>query len=263
MKHLAISLTVSLTLQLCFLESFAQKKLRSFENPAFRPGETLKFRVHYGIIDAGIVTLEVMKDMKNLGQRNCYHVIGKGFTSGAFDWVYKVRDHYESYIDAEAIIPWIFIRKLREGDYKYDEKINFNHFQNVAVSESGKFKTPDNVQDLISSFYYARCIDFSNAIPGEHFEVPAMLDTNIIPMRIKYVGKETITLSSGKYNCLKFKPLLQSGRVFKAKEEMTIWLSDDRNHIPVRLESKIIVGSIQVDLAEYSGLTNPIAKTGR
>ena len=79
-------------------------------------------------------------------------------------------------------------------------------------------------------------------------------------MRIKFVGRERLTTKLGTFSCLKFKPLLQVGRVFKAKEEMSIWFTDDKNHIPVRLESKISVGSIQIDLMEYSGLNNPIAK---
>jgi hypothetical protein len=252
------------TLLLIFLlgvsSLLAQKKLRSFPNEAFKAGEVLKFRAHYGFIDAGMVTLEVEKEMKAIGSRSCYHIIGKGFSVGAFDWFFKVRDHFETYLDKDAMVPWIFIRRVNEGGYKFNQNMNFNQYTGKVTCETGTYSVPEYTQDLISSFYYARCLDYSNAKLNEEFEVPAFIDTSTIPMRIKFVGREKLTTKLGTFNCLKFKPLLQVGRVFKAREEMTIWFTDDKNHIPVRLESKIMVGSIQLDLMEYSGLSNPISK---
>lgn len=240
--------------------SSAQKTLRTMPNEAFGLGEKMKFRVHYGFIDAGIASLEIEKDLKSFGSRNCYHILGKGTSAGAFNWFFKVEDYYETYIDKDAIIPWLFIRNVNEGGYKFKQHMNFNHYTNEVKSEDGKFKIPENAQDLVSSFYYARCLDYSNAKINDQFEVPAFVDTSIIPMRIKFVGRENVTTKLGTFRCLKFKPLLQVGRVFKDREEMTIWFTDDKNHIPVRLESKIIVGSIQMDILEYSGLLNPVSK---
>jgi len=263
MKKKMHILLLVMTCMTGFRPLWAQKKLRSFPNEAFKPGETLKFRAHYGFIDAGIATLEVDKDLKSIGQRSCYHIIGKGFSVGAFDWFFKVRDHFETYVDKDAIIPWIFMRRINEGGYKFNQSMNFNHYTGKVNCEEGIFNMPDNSQDLVSSFYYARCLDYSNAKLNDEFEVPAFIDTSIIPMRIKFVGREKVTTKLGTFQCLKFKPLLQIGRVFKAKEEMTIWFTDDKNHIPVRLETKILVGSVQMDLMEYSGLSNPIAKVNR
>lgn len=238
----------------------AQKKFREFPNTAFKTGEVLKFRAHYGFIDAGIATLEVGKEFKNFGSRKCYYIIGKGYSVGAFDWFFKIRDHFETYLDADAMMPWIFSRNINEGGYKFIQNMKFNHYNNTVTSETGTYTLPEYSQDIVSSFYYARCLDYTNAKMNEEFEVPAFIDTSIIPMRIKFVGREKLTTKLGTFNCLKFKPLLQVGRVFKAKEEMTIWFTDDKNHIPVRLESKILVGSVQMDLMEYSGILNPIAK---
>jgi hypothetical protein len=147
----------------------AQVPLAKVNNQAFGPSEVLEYRVHYGFMDAGTARLEVDPIVKNLGGRTCYRVLGTGRSVGAFDWFFKVRDHYESYIDAEAMVPWLFIRKIEEGSYKKNQNVSFNHFKSTATSEKKTIKTPGQVQDLISAFYYARTLDFEHAAVGDTF----------------------------------------------------------------------------------------------
>ena len=230
--------------------------LRNINNVAFKPGETLKFRIHYGLISAGTATLEVKSDSKNFGGRECYHFIGEGKSVGAFDWFFKVRDRYESVTDKQAMIPWMFIRRVNEGGYVINQNVTFNHYTDSVKSEKATISVPDNTQDLISAFYYARTLDFANAKEGDIFEIPGYLDDAIFPMSVKYVGKETVECDKGTFRCLKLRPMLQEGRVFKDQEDMTIWVSDDANKIPIRIETKILVGSIKMDLVDYSNLAN-------
>jgi len=234
----------------------AQKTLRTVVNDAFRPGEVLKFRIHYGFVDAGSAQLEVKSDLMNFGGRECYHVVGTGQTVGAFDWFFKVRDRYESIIDKHSIIPWMFIRRVNEGGYIINQNVSFNHFKDSAVSEKKTISIPENTQDLISAFYFARTIDFSNAKEGDVFPITGYLDDEVIPLNIKVIGRETIKTKKGKIRCIKFRPLLQEGRVFKEQEDMTVWVSDDKNKIPVRVQTDILVGSIKMDLVDYQNLTN-------
>ena len=244
---------------ICLMQPSAsegQERLRKIENQAFTYGEVLEYRVHYGIIDAGEAKLEVMPDKKTIGPLEVYHVVGTGQTKGAFDWFFKVRDRYESFIDAQAIIPWLFVRRVYEGGYKINQDVTFNQVKNLAISKKATIATPQNVQDLISAFYYARTIDFSNVQPGEIFAVDAYLDDAIIPVKFKFVGKENISTKFGTFRCLKFHPQLLEGRVFKNKEDMTLWVSDDENKIPIRAEAKILVGSVKMDIKGFSGLAN-------
>ncbi|MEY4594280.1 MAG: hypothetical protein RIQ47_690 [Bacteroidota bacterium] len=231
-----------------------QSELRSTPNQAFKPGEKLTFRIHYGFVDAGTAELYVASEKKNIGPRTCYHVIGTGKSVGAFDWFFKVRDRYESYIDADAMVPWLFIRDISEGGYKKKQRVIFNQYVDSARSEKKSISVPDNTQDLISAFYFARTIDLSNAKPGDVFPINGYLDDEVIPLNIKFIGRQTLHTDFGKFRCVVFRPMLQEGRVFKESEDMTVWISDDLNRIPVRVQSNILVGSIKMDLTGYENL---------
>ena len=112
---------------------------------------------------------------------------------------------------------------------------------------------------MLSAFYYARCIDYSIAKEGDVFTINGFVDKEVFPIKIRYVGKETIDSDIGKVRCLKFRPILQKGRIFKREEDLNVWITDDKNHIPVRAQAKILVGSIKMDLESYAGLANPLA----
>lgn len=247
---------------LCLLLSFqlnAQTSFRKVKNDAFSLGEVLEYRIHYGFVDAGEARLEVKEDFQNIGTRKTFHVIGTGRTKGAFDWFFKVRDRYETYIDTEGLMPWVFIRRVDEGGYIINQNVTFNHHKNTATSEKVTVPVPEYVQDIVSSFYYARTLDFANAKVGDVFPINAYLDDGVFPMNIKYIGKELIKTKLGDFNCIKFRPLLLEGRVFKEEEDMTVWVSDDLNRIVIRAEANILVGSIKMDLKGYSGLKNTLA----
>ena len=231
-------------------------ELRTITNEAFRPGEVLKFRIHYGIIDAGEATLEVKSDIQNFGGRECYHVVGSGRSVGAFDWFFKVRDRYESVVDKEAIVPWFFIRRVNEGGYIINQNVTFNHYTDSAKSEKATIAIPDNTQDLISSVYYARTLDFSSAQEGDIFPIVGYIDDEVFPLNLKFLGREKVKSKKGTFRCIKLRPMLQEGRVFTDKEDMTIWVSDDKNKIPVRMQTNILVGSIKMDLVDFSNLAN-------
>ena len=244
---------------LCSVTVHGQDSFRKIRNQAFKTGEILEYRIHYGFVDAGIGRLEVKEKFSTINNRKCYHVIGIGETRGAFDWFFKVRDRFESYIDTESLMPWVFIRKVEEGSYNKSQHVTFNHTKNTATSEKVTIPVPEYVQDLVSAFFYARTLDFTNAKPGALFPISAYLDDEVFEMTIKYIGKEQVNTKLGTFNCIKFRPLLLEGRVFKEEEDMTVWVSDDNNRIVVRAEANILVGSIKMDLKGYSGLANALS----
>lgn len=240
------------------IQSFS--KLRKIQNLAFKRGEKLKYRIHYGVVDAGTATLEVVNDTMKIAKRPTLHVIARGQTNSVWDKVYLVRDKYESYIDEEALLPWYHIRRVNEGGYKIEHDIMFNHFKKEAVSNKTKYKTDTNTQDMISALYYARTLDFASAKKGDLFTVNTFFDFENYPMKVKYMGTEIISSEVGKINCYKFHPVMQKGRVFKTEEDMTVWISADTNKIPVRVQTNILVGSVKMDLIEYSGLAAKLNK---
>lgn len=237
--------------------------LPSNPNFAFKEGEVLSYRLHYGFIDAGIATLEVKPSILEISGRKVYHVVGSGNSKGSFDWFFKVRDRYETFIDKDAMVPWMFIRRVDEGGYKFSQDYTFNHYtKKVDVGNGEKHDVPSGVQDMLSAFYAARNLDFSNAKEGEIFSVTTYVDKELWPMKIRYVGKEAIETEIGKFNCLKFRPIVQAGRVFKKEEDLNVWITDDKNHIPLRAQAKLLIGSVKMDITSASNLANPPAKVG-
>lgn len=235
--------------------------LHNRKNSAFKAGEILTYRLHYGIIDAGIAVLEVKPQLKEIGGRKIYHVVGNGYTKGSFDWFYKVRDRYETFIDSSALVPWMFMRRVDEGGFKFSQDYVFNrHTNKVDCGNNEVFPIRDDTQDMISAFYAARNIDFASAKIGEILTVDCFVDKEDWPMKVKYVGKETIKSDIGKIRCLKFRPIVQKGRVFKKEEDLTVWISDDPNHIPIRAEAKILFGAVKADLMSVQNNLSPMAK---
>lgn len=234
---------------------------RKVENKAFQVGEVLKYKLAYGFINAGEATLEVKESARKIQGRNLLHIVGIGKSISAFDWFFKVRDRYETYIDEDGIFPWVFIRRISEGGY--DKAQDYKFFQNkgkVKNEDDEVYEVPHGIQDMLSSFYYARTIDFSNAKKGDVFEFESFVDEEIYPMRIKYVGDKTIKVDKGKFKCMVFHPVVQEGRIFEDDDDLTVYITKDENKIPVLAKAKVLVGSIRMELTDYKNLANPVAK---
>lgn len=235
--------------------------LPSNPNTAFKEGEVLTYRLHYGIIDAGVAILEVKPSIMEVSGRKVYHVVGNGYSKGTFDWFFKVRDRYETFIDKDAMVPWMFVRRVDEGGVKFSQDYIFNHYtKKVDVGGGEKFDVPVGIQDMLSAFYAARNLDFSNAKEGDVFALTSFMDKELWPVKMRYVGKEIIETAIGKYNCLKFRPIVQKGRVFKSEEDLSVWITDDKNHIPLRAQAKILFGSVKMDITAATNLANETSK---
>ena len=143
-------------------------------------------------------------------------------------------------------------------------KINQNYtlHQDLKVVDDGKQRidVPENIQDMLSSYYYARTLDFQNATIGDVYEIKTIVDGEIFPLKIKFLGRENIKIRNGKFRALKFCPIIQTGRIFKKEEDLTVWISDDKNKIPLCAKAKILFGSVKFEVIKYEGLLNPIAK---
>ncbi|WP_047417147.1 DUF3108 domain-containing protein [Cellulophaga sp. Hel_I_12] len=228
----------------------------------FTSGEWLKFRIHYGIFNASSATLHLTND--NLNGKSVYKVRGEGKTTGAARIFYKVDDVYESYFDKEDGKPYRFVRKIDEGGYTKDIEINYDYTKKQAELNDKKnnkkqnFTITNRVQDLISAFYYIRKnYDFEDLVIGEFIKLDMLYDDDgIFQFKLKYLGIDTLKTKYGKVQCLKFRPYVQSGRVFKEEESLSLWVSNDLNKIPIRIKADIAVGSIKADLDGYNGLEN-------
>ena len=231
----------------------------SAQERAYGNGEFFKFRVHYGFVTAGYATLQVKN--ASVSGKDVFHVRGYGETVGLSKWFFKVQDDYQSYIDREKDIPYRFIRKIDEGGYTKDVQVDFNHFTNKALvndkkhNEISEFSFPKETQDMISAFYYLRNkLDTENIKEGDVLEINMFFDKENYKFKLKFLGKEVLDTNFGRVHTLVFRPYVQSGRVFKEKESLTVWISDDKNKIPLLVKANLAVGSLKATLTEFKGL---------
>lgn len=233
----------------------------SAQQKAYGDGEWLKFRIHYGLLTAGSATLQV--DKESLEGKEVFHIKGYGETSGMTSWFFPVEDDYQSFIDIEKDIPYRFIRKINEGGHTKDVVIEFNHDTQEALIINKKHKTektvsfPKGAQDMVSSFYYLRNnLEVSDIQINDEIELDMFFDKENYKFKLKFLGREVIETEFGKVPCLIFRPYVQSGRVFKEKESLTLWVSDDENKIPLVIQADLTVGSLKATLIEFKGLSH-------
>jgi hypothetical protein len=240
--------------------SVQESEFCGVRNTSFIAGEQINYTVFYNVagvfVNAG--TASFTNTLQKLGGKTVYHVVGEGKTNPSYDWIYKVRDRYESFIDTGSLQPLKFIRNVNEGGYKKFENVTFNRTAHTAVTTGGVFKVPGCVQDVVSAMYYARNINFDKYAPGARIPFTMFLDNEVYNMYIRYLGKEDVKTRYGKFRTIKFKPLLIKGTIFEGGEKMTVWVTDDDNQIPVRIESPIAVGSVKVDMMSYRNLRYPL-----
>ena len=242
------------------LTSSSEVTYPSVNNRSFQIGEKLRYRVTYGFMDAGEANLEIKATTKKGANRELIHAVGVGKTLGGFNAFFKVVDTYETYLDKKGVFPWYFVRRVDEGGYKINQDYTFRHDKAKVDNGEGKeFKIPVGIQDMISSFYYARTLDFKDMKKGKTFEFKCFMDDEIYNLKIKYVGDELIHIRKGKFNCHKFVPVVQTGRYFKSENDVNFWVTNDANKIPVLVRAKIPVGTVKMHLVEWSGLKNTLS----
>lgn len=238
----------------------------AFSQDAFTTGEYFKFRIHYGIVNAGYATLEVKDAVRN--NKKVHHVVGKGYTTGMTKFFFKVEDNYESYFDKQTGKPYQFVRKIDEGGYEKNQEGFFNQSKNTVTVKDYKnntrktFSVPDDVQDMVSTFYYLRNhpdVDKMNV--GESITVDMFFDDEVTKFKLKFIGRENLKTKFGTVPTMIFRPYVQAGRVFKEQESLTVWISDDQNKIPLRIKAELAVGSLKADLEQFKGLVGPLKVT--
>lgn len=236
------------------------------KNTSFTFGENVSYGVfynwHFIWLNAGDVYFRV--DSSSNQSNKLYHFVSEGTTHKEYDWFFKVRDRFEVYVDSASFQPLRFFRKTSEGGYEVDNKYFFDHENKeiLSVTQNSKkplsydtLNLPDCTFDVLSTIYYARNIDYSKYNIEDKIPLTVIIDNEIFDLHIKYLGKETIMLRNGRrFRCIKFKPLLVDGTIFKGGENMTVWVTDDENKVPVMVEAKIFIGSIKAIIDTMEGL---------
>lgn len=259
-----IHLTLFLVLSTSLIIGFKQyEPTRVVPNKSFGVGEKVEYRVHYGFINAAEAKVEIAKNVTVVNNKPCYRINASGRTVGPFDLISKVRDTWRSYVDTAAILPHKFERSIQENKYRKEETVIFNHSKDVAIStvkdDSKTYNVPNNIHDIVSGYFFLRTINFDKISEGEVIEVPTFFDGDIYKLRVRYVGRDVIKTKFGKTKVLRLNPLIPDNKLFKGEGAMKLWISDDANKIPLKVEVELWIGSLEMDIKSYKGLKSPIA----
>ena len=251
-------LLVLVPLVLLGLGSSTPDVFRKVKNGSFAPGEELEYRIHWGFVNAGEATVEVSKDFYRINDRVCYRVNVFGKTTGIAAGITRVRNTYRSFIDTAALIPHHFYVNIQEGKYRKEENVFFDQRQHTVKSEEKnevkEFKTPNNVQDIVSGYYFLRTVNFNKLHEGDTIKVHSFFDDELYDFKVRYRGRGEVDTKFGKIKAIQITPVMPPNQLFDGDSSIRVWISDDANKIPVKIEADMFVGKIEMDLKRHKGL---------
>jgi hypothetical protein len=238
-------------------DSGSQFQFRRVSNSAYGIGERLVFDINYGLITAGEAIMSV-PSYDSVAGRRCFRVEFFVNSLPSFSWIYRVEDRYLTFIDEETLAPWRFEQHIREGSYKRDFVAEFDQVKKIANTPDSIYQVPEYVHDIMSAFYYARTYDFSDSRPGDSFLLQNFYKDKTYDLVVKFLGRQELEVEAGTFRTIVLEPLIKEGGLFKSEGRVVVWLTDDERKIPVRVNSKILIGSIDSELRSYSGLAGPL-----
>ncbi len=236
---------------------------------AFGKGEQLTYRVKFGIFTVGKATTRIDNRIYNINSQPCFKVEGVGQTS---DWVSilkPVKDVFGAYLDTTSLQTQVSYRKLQEGDYRLDELATFNHKERkvqvkVMNRETGVYENPkeytipENAKDIIGGFMLLRQIDFAKIKRNDTVTISGFFEDQSYFLHVMYKGKDVVSTKIGRIPCHKLVPVMPDNKLFDGENSITVWISDDKNRIPVKMQARMFVGHTGMELEEFRGLKNQL-----
>lgn len=237
-------------------------------NTSFTNGEKLTYIASFYMsslwTDIAEINMEVSE--VNTKTQELYRLKCVASTYQSWDSYFKIRDLYESYVDKVTVKPYLFKRQVDEGGYILNIKYLFKWNSLIAKATIQKRTNPEkelevkispNTYDLVSVLYMIRNVDFSTKKPGDLMKINVLIDAKEEIVTVKYRGKESVNVAGmGNKECYKLSVALKDESILKGKDLNNIWLTADKNRVPVLIKAEIPVGSVQIRLANTTGLKN-------
>ena len=249
--------TAILLFLIAAVDAYGQE-LANIREPVFQVGEQLSYKLRYGFITAAEANIRVEPSDTKFDNKSVYHLVAEGRTAGSFNVFYKVRNRYDSYVDRVDLSPYLYTESIREANYRRSDRARFYQDQKRIVSNNGTFRGDGQTFDVVSAYYFARNLDISSLRIGSKFSMDYFLHDGVSKLEVQYVGKEQVRTALGTFNCLKFSPSIQPGRIFRRDSKLYLWITDDANRIPVKAQVEILVGSVTLELTSAKGLKYPL-----
>jgi hypothetical protein len=271
MRKISIFHLIAFAFILILSKTSASAQECASRNFTFKPGEELVYIASY---DWFVIWTEVAEVKMTITEteyqgKPVYHYLALGQTFKNWDLFFKVRDKFETYVDKETLQPYVSSREVREGNYKQNDKYFFNRDKGVVYSYNTTNDHPQTIDtlpiqsctfDIMSAMLYARNIDFAKYNKGDSIPISVLLDKEIYPIYFRFLGVEKYKVKHvGEFECIKFSVLTVEGEMFHEGENMTVWVTNDKNRIPIYAESPVLVGSVRVQIADVKNNRYPFS----
>ncbi|HNP19178.1 MAG TPA: DUF3108 domain-containing protein [Fulvivirga sp.] len=236
---------------------------RVVKNTSFTKGEVIDYKVHYGFVNAAEGKMVIHDDLFTINGRPCYKIDVFGKSIGMFDLFLRIRDNWGTYLDTASIVPQKFYQKIEEGRYRKHEIIDFDHqndqvkvhnyhFREERWKPIEEFEIPKYAQDIVSGYYYLRTLNFSKIKEGEIIPIKAFFDDEVYDFKIRFIGREQLKTKLGTINSLVLSPIMPENGLFNGENSIKVWISEDRNKVPLKIRANMFVGAVEVDIQAYS-----------
>lgn len=259
---------LGVVLVICAFAEEKQELNSVIKNESFSRGETLEYRVNFGFLTIGKATTKVDARSYTINSRPCYKIDAFGETT-SISWIYRVKDNWGAYIDTAAMVTHVSYRKIRENNYRKDEQVVFDHKLKkarvrVMNKETGvyentqEFDITENATDLVGGFIQLRFLDYKDVKLGDTLSIHGFFEDTSYKLKILYKGKQTVSTSLGKIPCHLLVPIMPDNKLFNGENSISVWISDDRNRIPVKIQARMFVGRTGLELINFRGLRNQL-----
>lgn len=237
----------------------------------YSDGESISYEISYNWgpvwINAGIVSFQTkLEEKKGIP---VWHLISTGRTYASYDFLFKVRDTYEAWLDTLSLHTIEFRRYIFENGYQIQNSSWFDYSRRIVLSNTKVNEEPmvvdtirmtDCTFDMLSAVYYVRFLNLDSVTKGTCIPVYIAIDDSIYRIDIRMLDREIVEHPDGTfYNCIKFSATMVEGTIFTKDQEAWVWVSDDRNKVPISIEAKILVGSVKAYLKKDKGLKFPLS----
>ena len=240
-------------------QTLSAQVLRSIENTAFGFGERLEYDVGYMGITGGKASFTIGSEATQFNGHTCYDVRFDVASLESLDFLYRVRDRYRTLIDVAGIYPLKFEQRIREGNYRRDYTATFDQVNHKAMTSEGTFDIPPYAHDIVSAFFYVRTFDLKQYRKGQSVMLQNFFGKKVHDLEVRVLGRQRVTVAAGTFDCVAIEPMVKEGGLFKSEGRIVIWLSDDDRKIPIKVSTKVLIGTIDAELTGYRGLRGPLA----
>lgn len=231
-----------------FPDATSRSLKRALPNNAFGVGERFVYNVRYGPIHAGTAMMEVAEAVNYNGHKT-FRIKSFAKSSKFFSPFFKVDDRVESIMDFYGLFSHHFEKHLKEGSYRADRFVDFDQKNRLAYEGADTIPVPEFVLDALASLYYIRTLDLK---VGNSVFINNYSDKKNYALEVKVLKKEEVKVPAGRFFCVVVEPILQASGIFKHEGKLKVWLTDDKYKIPVKMKSKVAVGSITTELKSYT-----------